>query len=45
MTWPLIVIALVGLPLLTLLADLNHRQLARTMALAAKALRRANEDL
>jgi hypothetical protein len=45
MTWPLIVIALVGLPLLTLLADLNHRQLARTTALAEQALRRANQDL
>jgi hypothetical protein len=45
MTWPLIVIALVGLPLLTLLADLNHRQLARTTALAKKALRRADQDL
>ena len=44
MAWPLIVIALVGLPLLTLLADLNHRQLARTMHLAKQALQRANQD-
>jgi hypothetical protein len=44
MTWPLIVIALVGLPLLTLLADLNHRQLARTTAPAKQALRRADRD-
>jgi hypothetical protein len=38
------VIALVGLPFLTLLADLNHCQLARTAVLAKKALRRANQD-
>jgi hypothetical protein len=40
----LIAMALVGLPLLTLMADLNHRHLARTAAMAEAALRRANRD-
>jgi hypothetical protein len=40
----LIVMALVGLPLLTVMADLNHRRLARTAAMADAALRRAKRD-
>jgi len=40
----LIVMALVGLPLLMLMADLNYLHLARTAAMAEAALRRANRD-
>lgn len=43
MIW-LLVVAVVGLLLLSLLVDLNHRDLARTNAMAEAALRRAQKD-
>jgi len=42
--WLLVAVVMVGVPVLTLLADLNHRELARTNAIAEAALRRANEE-
>jgi hypothetical protein len=42
--WLLLVVVVVGVPVLTLLADLNYRELARTNAIADTALRHANED-
>lgn len=44
MIWLLVAIVVVGLPVLTLLTDLNHRDLARTNAIAEAALRRVNEE-
>jgi len=42
--WLLLVVVIVGVPVLTLLADLNQRDLARTNAIAEAALRRVNEE-
>jgi hypothetical protein len=39
MTWLLLVVLVVGLPLLGLVADLTRRDLARTLAVAEAALR------
>ena len=44
MIWLLLAVVVVGVPVLTLLADLNHRDLARTSAIAEAALRRVNEE-
>lgn len=44
MIWLLLAVVVVGVPVLTLLADLNHRDLARTTAIAEAALRRVNEE-
>lgn len=44
MIWLLVAMVVVGVPVLTLLADLNHRDLVRTNAIAEAALRRVNEE-
>lgn len=44
MIWLLLAVVIVGVPVLTLLADLNQRDLARTNAIAEAALRRVNEE-
>ena len=44
MIWLLLAVVVVDVPVLTLLADLNHRDLARTNAIAQAALRHANEE-
>ena len=44
MIWLLLVVVIVSVPVLTLLADLNQRDLARTNAIAEAALRRVNEE-
>ena len=43
MSW-LVAVVLVGLPLLSLLADLTHRDLARTLAAAQAALRETEQE-
>ncbi len=44
MIWLLVAMVILGVPVLTLLADLNHRDLARTNAIAEAALQRVNEE-
>ena len=44
MIWLLVAMVILGVPVLTLLADLNHRDLARTNAITETALQRVNEE-